>query len=64
MMGIFAKENRTDALVAIAIIALIVIAFRQTTVDLAGFGEGILGILGGRSAHTAAAGWAAGQTAP
>lgn len=46
-----ANYSHADALMTIALLALIYLAWRQTTVDLAGFGEGVLAIFGGRGAH-------------
>jgi hypothetical protein len=52
MLEAFTKSyNHADALMTVALLALIYLAWRSTTVDLAGFGEGVLAIFGGRGAH-------------
>jgi hypothetical protein len=57
LQAIASKYNHADALATIAIFALIYLAWRSATVDLAGFGEGIAAIFGGKAAHN----WSQGQ---
>jgi hypothetical protein len=48
---IAANYNHADALLTLAIIALIYFAWRSPTVDLSSFGTGIATVFAGRGAH-------------
>lgn len=51
------KLNINDSLATLAVVALIYFGWRESHIDLAGFGEGFAAIFGGKAAHT----WAANQ---
>lgn len=58
LLNIIARNyNHADGIATFAIAALTYFAWRSASVDLAGFGEGVAAIFGGKAAHN----WSQGQ---
>lgn len=49
--ALVARYSHADMLLTIAVVALTYFAWRASSVDLAGYGEGIAAAFGGRGAH-------------